>query len=107
MCLPSCNAESLEAEEAGRVLLRHHIDLGLTETRLCEDRHRHLKSLGVVHSAGLAEVGTDDNIGRTKCANIRQLLRTVVHHRILGIDGLRPTTREALPAQHDLYQRAE
>src|SRR4029434_3854464 len=101
MCLPSCNAESLEAEEAGRVLLRHHIDLGLTETRLCEDRHRHLKRLSVVHSAGLAEVSTDHDICRTQRSNIRQLLRAVVHDWIVRVDDLGSATREAFSAQHD------
>src|SRR5215510_12904764 len=65
MCPPSGNPvsrshasslDSLEAEEAGGIALRHHVDLGLAEARSCEDSDRHLKRLGVVHSAGLAEV---------------------------------------------------
>src|SRR5436190_3074448 len=80
---------SLETKEAGWVLFGHHVDVGLTEARFGEDRQRRLKGLGVVHPAGLSEVGADYDVGRTEGANIRNLLRSVVHHRLLGADGLR------------------
>ena len=53
---------SLEAEKAGGILLGHHVDLGLAEARFCEDSQSHLKGLGVVHPAGLAEIGADDDV---------------------------------------------
>src|SRR6185312_16721804 len=100
--LPSGNSESLEAEEARGILLCHHVDLGLAEARSCKDRHGHLKRLGVVHSARLTEVSADHDIGRTERANVGYLLRAVIHYRILRIDDLGSSTREALTAEDDL-----
>src|SRR5262245_28436264 len=62
--------DSLEAEKAGGVLFGHHVDLGLAEARFCEDKQSHLKGLGVVHSAGLAEIGAYNHVCRTERPNI-------------------------------------
>src|ERR1700690_1041280 len=94
-------SDSLQAEEAGGILPGHDVDLGLVEARFCEDRQSHLKGLGVVHPAGLAEIGAYYDVCRAERSNVGKLLRPVVHHRVLRINDLRPSTREALPAQHD------
>ena len=72
--LPHCSAsDSLEAEKAGGIGLGHHVDLRLAEALFCEDSQRDLKGLGVVHPAGLAEIGAQNDVLRTERSNVRKL----------------------------------
>src|SRR5688572_20143637 len=100
-------SDSLEAEEAGGIALGHHVDLGLAEALFCEDRQSDLKGIGVGHPAGLAEIGGHHDVLRTERSNIRKLLWPVIIHWIVGVYHVGSSTREAVPAQHDLDQRAQ
>src|ERR1051326_4513478 len=84
--------DSLEAEKAGRIELCHHVDLRLGEALFCEDSQSDSKSFGVSHIGGLTEIGAQHHILRTEGSNIRNLLRPVIHHRILSINDLRSST---------------